>query len=68
MQNFYIVVNPHRDGAGNFKIGNLRQLPNEKWIWNALGRSSKKQFDTQEQAENAAKRALGNVRFEEVLQ
>lgn len=68
MKSFHIVTNPHRDGAGNHMIGTVRQLPNEKWVWHGLGRSSKKQLPNEEAAQKAAKRAFGNVRFEEVLQ
>jgi hypothetical protein len=67
MKSFYIVTNPHRDGAGNFKIGTVRELPSGNWVWSGLGRSSR-QLSTEDAARKAAKRAFGNVRFEEVLQ
>lgn len=66
-QSFKIVTNPHRDGAGNNIIGVVRQLPNGNWLWHGLGRVGKKQLPTADAAQNAAKRAFGNVRFEEVL-
>ena len=72
--NYYIIAEPHRDGFGNFKMGTVRQLPNGKWIWHgaAFGRSShasgRKQFDFAEQAQRAAARTLGKVRFEEILE
>lgn len=68
MKNFHIVTNPHYDGPGNQMIGTVRQLPGGQWEWYGLGRSSKKRLSTEEAALKAAKRALGNVRFEEVLQ
>lgn len=68
MKSFHIVVNPRRDGKGNFVIGSVRELPSGLWVWHGLGRSSKKALQDEEAAQRAARRAFGNVRFEEVLQ
>ena len=68
MPSFHIVTNPHRDGHGNHVIGTVRQLENGNWVWHGLGRTSRRQSPDTDAAQRAAKRAFGNVRFEEVLE
>jgi hypothetical protein len=50
--------------SGEFPIGSIRQLHDGKWTWHGLGRVCKKRHDSQADAESAARRAFGKVRFE----
>lgn len=48
MYNYYII-----------KAGKVQEVANSKWVWFALGRTSKKKFDSFHDAFKAARNALG---------
>lgn len=66
MRVFHIVTNKTSDSSGNVMLGKIKEGPANWWRWEACGASGKPSHDLAKVL-RSAKRACGNVRFEEAL-